>query len=299
MKLWILALSITVGTSLVQDGYRYQSEDYGMLEVAGVCSYNAEEVNCWDPKGNPNPKLSELISAYFIANPSMQMSFRFKRRNQIIAMRSVSKQGAKVTFEGELDGSTGLRARPFTTIGSTEGEESYKLFWYNPSEEDRTTDLTVGLNNQLRSESTLEAKEGSAIKMGDFVVKITGISEASGSERQAAVYPLKNRVWKVAFSITGPISKGLPQLQAFPMDAKGLPIAAVDINGNPALLDEGGGSVNYFSYQLFAGGYSQSGNIGIWYSKIRPDKIKHLVVSGHQKRKVVFKNVALEPLISY
>lgn len=295
MKIWVGILSLAGASLFAQSGYRYESDDFGLLEVAGACSVSTDEVRCWDPSGKPNTKLSELVTAYFLSNPSSDLRLRFRKRNRLLVMRTIVRQNARASFYGDIEGKSGMRASQSASIGHETGQESHKLYWYYPAEDELVTSLTASLSMHLSSTSSLSLKEGSEAKLGAYTVKVLGITEASTNE----VYGMGGRnggkAWKIAYSFAGPTDREWPQIQPIPIDSKGMPIVAVDNNGNPTKAVEGQGGFSSYSPQLFYSGGLQGANTGIWYSRIRPDKIGNLALSGSTKRTIVFKDVALEP----
>lgn len=228
MKLWVGVLSLLGGSLAVQSGHRYESEEYGLLEVAGACSANAEEVRCWDPAGKPNQKLTELITAHFLANPNSELRLRFRKRNRLLVIRTIARQNTRVSFYGELEGKSGVRASQSGTIGHESGQESHRLYWYYPPDDELATDVTTYLNMPLSSASNVAVKEGAEAKLGAYTVKVLGTAEASANEAYGMGYAATGKVWRISYSIAGPIDQEWPQLQPIPMDAKGQPIVAVD-----------------------------------------------------------------------
>jgi hypothetical protein len=298
MKFLAFAAISVLGLAANQNSYTYQSEDFGLLEVAGVCSVTSEEVKCWDPQGKPSSKITELATAHFLVNSNNELRLRFRKKNRLIVMRTITKQNAKASFYGDLESNSGIRTSQAGNIGYESGQEAFKLYWYYALDTEASVDLTSYLQVQVSLAGTLSAKEGSETKLGAYTIKITGISEATANE--APYYGgAPGKTWKITYAISGPTEQEVPQVYVAALDAKNQPILYVDKDGNPTKPPKnppmGGGFGPYPQQLVYPGGYVGSSNIGYWFSRIKPEKIGSLQVNGSTRRKITFKGIALEP----
>lgn len=299
MKVLSFAVLGAIGLTTGQTNYSYQSEDYGLIEVAGVCSVTTDDVKCWDPQGKPSPKITELATAHFLVNSNNELRLRFRKRNRLIVLRTIARQNAKASFYGDLESGSGIRTNQAGNIGYESGQEAYKLFWYYPLDTETSVDLTSYLQVQMSQGASMPLKEGSEAKFGAYTIKITGISEAAANEAPYYGGVPGGKTWKITYTMTGPTEGEVPQIYPTPLDAKNQAIVNVDKDGNPTKPPKTQGMGNGFGpypQQLFyVGGYASAGNVGYWFSRIKPDKIGLLQIGGSNRRKISFKGIALEP----
>ena len=147
----------TVGLSAAQeasDGYSYRMPGKGWISIAGVCNADPEQISCWKPSGEPNPKLSELISAYYLVNPQQRLEIRYKRRSLMIITKSLlgnfPGQG-NLSFNGlQVDPGGQLNQQGSIGYGG-QGEETTSFSWYYPAEGLTSIDATAMLNISTES----------------------------------------------------------------------------------------------------------------------------------------------------
>jgi hypothetical protein len=289
-----------IGLSAAQqtaDGFSFKMPGRGWLQVAGACNADPEHIDCWKPTGEPDPKLTELINAYFLINPQQRLEIRYKHRSLMLVSKSIfnNVQGqGNVNFNG-LQVDPGGNLNQQGNIGyNGQGEEVTMFYWYYPAESTTSVDVTAMLNvttEGVKIPLKIDA-EGS---LSGGKVRFTKIEKASDKEVVPNPYGNPNSPsgshWYVNFELTGAGSEPVTSIYAFALDQDGNQISQVDTRGNPVTPKPNERRYNGIQpYYAIAG---VSGNRIIL--AVNPDKVSSLVINGNSQKKVTFKKVALQP----
>lgn len=284
---------------MTSEGTTVRLTGKGWISMAGVCSADPQHIACWQPDGSPAPKLTELLNAYYLVNQQQHLEIRYKRRSLMLVFQYMlsSTGGHSVNF-GNIAADPGGSIYNQGTIsyGGT-NEETTNYYWYYPSDDLKTVDLTANLNETTEG-GKLELKVGASLRMAGGTLTITKIQSAPADATVNPGYVDPNRpkgpMWSVAYDLKPDGTNPITSVYATPFDEEGAVISQVDDRGNPKKPTRGNqyGQMGYMG----AGQYPIiSQNQNGWLLRVQPSKVAYLTVSGTSVSKLDFKGVALQP----
>ena len=273
------------------EGYSYRIAGRGWIQVAGVCNADPQQITCWKPTGEPDPKLSELLNAYYLVNPQQRLEIRYKHRSLMLIMRSMLGQSSgagNVNFNGlEVDPGGMLFQQGSIGYGG-QGEETTNFFWYYPPEGLATVDATLQLGTSTEPVK-LALKVDAMAKFPGGVFQITKIEKGTTQPEPNSRALAKAPRWEVSYNLLGQGPEPITSVFVTVFDRDGNAINQVDDRGNPVQPSPG-----QFMYDGFRPNRPVvMVNAGRIILGVNPEKVGSMSVTGTGQRKVTFKNVSL------
>jgi hypothetical protein len=281
------------------DGYSLRIPGRGWIQMAGVCNADPQQITCWKPTGEPDAKLSEFLNAYYLVNPQQRLEIRYKHRSLMMVMKSMFSPGAgqgNINFNN-INVDPGGQLYQQGTIGyGGQGEESTTFFWYYPTEDLAKVDTTAVLNattDPVKCSLVL----GAEARLQGGTVRITKIERGSDKDPNPNinVYDAsagkRGPHWVVSYVLTGDGPEPVTSIYASVFDRDGAPINQVDDKGNPTAPRPGRFGFNGIQpNRAVVGVRPNEITLGV-----NPDKVGSISISGTAQKKVMFKNVTLQP----
>ncbi|MHB8636463.1 MAG: hypothetical protein ACYC96_08315 [Fimbriimonadaceae bacterium] len=299
-----IALSVAglaaIGLATAQigaDGYSYRLPGVGMVSLAGVCSADPELITCWTPSGDANPKLSELMSAYYLVNPQQRLEIRYKHRSLMLVTRALIDNlpgRGNINFNGlEVDPGGQLNSQGAIGYGG-QGEATTSFYWYYPPDDLASVDATGVLN--VSSDSVkLPLKVGAKAQLQGGMVQITSIRKASSQSVSGPHFGYQQPSgprWIVSYSLVGQGASPVTSIYASVYDRNGDIVSAVDHRGNPTITPRQNGMFFGGGGPAFPLAMANGSQINL---AVNPEKVGYLMVTGTAQQRLSFKKVALQP----
>jgi hypothetical protein len=294
-----LAIATLCAAQEATDGFSLRIPGRGWLQMAGVCNADPQQITCWKPNGEPDPKLSELLNAYYLVNPQQRLEIRYKHRSLMLVIKSMFSQ---VSGQGNINFNNiqvdpGGQLNQQGTIGyGGQGEESTTFFWYYPTEGLATIDASAVLNTTTEPVKVSLAV-GAEARLPGGTFRITRIEK--GSDNDAGPNPniydraavTRGPHWEVSYTLVTDGAEPVASIYATAFDHDGNPISQVDAKGNPVKPKPG--PFAYDGMHPYRPIVSANGVVLLL--AVNPDKVSSLSITGAAQKKVLFKNVNLQP----
>ena len=277
------------------EGFTYRAPGGGWFQVAGVCNADVQHITCWTPTGEEEPKLTELLNAYFLINPGQRMDVRYKHRTLMLVTKQFFTPGASGVGMATIQVEPGPPIYQSFTIGyNTPGNDSASIYWFYPPDEVSNIDVS-GLLTTTTGPEKIDLKAGASAHLKGGKVTITGIKKLPNKPANPPnpyMPPQKGPQWDATYSIQGEGDEPITLANFTAYNRHGDVIESIDDRGNP--IKRQPGQFNSFdgpfrqSYPLFV---AQPGHVTLG---VKPDKVGYLMVTGSSNKKVTFKNVSLK-----
>ncbi len=292
----VASFGIVAGSaSQSRTDYSYEVTDRGSIKIEGVCSVETDRLACWKPAGEADPKLTELINAFFLVS-GQRLEMHYKHRTYLIAVRSKSLnyQNPLNSNQLQVDGNAIGQGVNVYMGGQS---DLPAMYWFYPS--DDATSFVPSVKLDFNAPGVrVPLKVGATAEMQGGSIEITAITKLDAKASQPEVRgPYGNQMkpkptWLVTYKLLGTGNQPLTGIFAYAYDASGNPVNRVDTKGNPDARP----ADNMNGYN-----YNQDGPIVSVYPvgtirlTVNPEKVGYLMITGTSSRVLTFGPVALQP----
>lgn len=281
-----LAAWCFVGASVVRDQY---------IHISGVCRVGQDSIECWKPDGSPDKADSEFATAYFVANPDKKMQVAFRRRTRLVVTREIIAESWTMPNKGIVD--SGGRTLDLVNYGgsSGRGQEAVKLFWYYPEDGISSVRFSLAGAVDLGAAPKLELKPGASADFPGFkaTVKSVGKIDLKHDGSCRSYQPPTGPEWRIVLSLDPAAPAGGPiGFFAVPFEFDEKQVVSVDSGANPVEPDPGEFLLGIISLEG-----TKASTVRLR-SRVRPDRVKYVVLTATKTQTVALGEVRLEPSLS-
>jgi hypothetical protein len=258
--------------------------------VEGACRYDGPEAVCWNPQGDPDPKLSSRVKS-MLSSGSMgtTVSIVPGNKNRIVMTRFPyidSSEGEETTVETVEDGKSSTSSMTTREQGRSVGV----LFVSTPTR-NKVRAVRFTERRRLPAQATIALKPGAKTQLAGSQVSVVEVKKLS-EEDMNRFFVRGRPAWRVVMK---PIGKLNPNLAFFPVDPYPLYLA----NGRRAAPPKKGGTQLIFAPKsapnIRSVFYSElpEGSIAVLLDR-DPATVKTLKLGANEELRTIVKDIPLD-----
>jgi hypothetical protein len=276
----------------------YVGSDGVKIEGLGVCSYSADQIDCWNMDGVKDAKLTELVKAYYLINTYSELSFAFGKKNRLIVIRH-TPQNYSVNFQSE----SGAYVN-WTQLNN--GPTEWTTGWGRVVVDDSPFASIVAMGYGLPGPAPIDVSytPGSTGDIDGFHIVIGTYEKSDATMLGGPIAGQKRWTIKLASTSSNPSDSTTLVFTALDKDHQ--PISYVDKDGKPAsALDVAKGQggwpngglmgPNQKYQQVFLSTYGSQNGLMTVQSNIDPSKISFLKIGSQHQLRVRIGGFPMDP----
>jgi len=297
--------------TVIVNNYTYTDSGQDSLKIAGVCSADPQNFNCWSPTGIPDKNLSEQANAYFLAVPGALLKLKFKSPSLLLITMTNGQMSSSYVNDNSWKTATGRSITAASQLGySNNGAfPQYNYYWMYPDPGQKSDDLYLTKNDQY-SFPFNNLKVGTTFDNTSNSMTITGITEETvvlksrnqqfyngGPSNNKIPKTLNQKFWRVDYKRSNIPNFVENSLSSNLLGLDGQTIYRSDQNGKPLDSQNGQGYSN--NLQMYddvpVNQDDPSNDTGSVIIFVDPKYVRSITFNYQTQTQLEFPKIALQP----